>query len=175
MSDDDRELFRRAIRDARPLQREPRVPKGRPRPSPRAAFRRADDEAVLQESLAFDADELAGNSGEALSFHRPSVSRRTLRRLARGRYAVQGEIDLHGLTVAQAKEELAEFLQRAAAQGWRCVRVVHGKGLGSGQRGAVLKPNVDRWLRHQSSVLAFVSTRQVHGGTGAVYVLLKAR
>jgi DNA-nicking Smr family endonuclease len=79
------------------------------------------------------------------------------------------------MTVAEAKSYLAEFLTLAVARSWRCVRVVHGKGLGSGPRGAVLKPNVDRWLRHRDSVLAFVSTRQVHGGTGAVYVLLRAR
>jgi DNA-nicking Smr family endonuclease len=175
VSDDDQEIFRRAMRDARPLASEPRVPKRRPRPKPQAGLRRADDEAGLGESLRFDADHLTELSGEALSFKRPFVSRRTLRRLARGSYAVQGEIDLHGMTVAEAKSYLAEFLTLAVARSWRCVRVVHGKGLGSGPRGAVLKPNVDRWLRHRDSVLAFVSTRQVHGGTGAVYVLLRAR
>jgi DNA-nicking Smr family endonuclease len=175
VSDDDQEIFRRAVRDAQPLASEPRVPRRRPRPKPQAGFRRADDEAVLEESLRFDADHLIDLSGDGLSFKRPSVSRRTLRRLARGSYAVQGEIDLHGMTVAEAKAYLDEFLTLALARGWRCVRVVHGKGLGSGPRGAVLKPNVDRWLRHRDSVLAFVSTRQIHGGTGAVYVLLKAR
>jgi DNA-nicking Smr family endonuclease len=175
VSDDDQEIFRRAMRDARPLRSEPRVPKRRPRPKPQAGFRRADDKAALEQSLDFDGDQLIDYSGEALSFKRTSVSHRTLKRLARGSYAVQGEVDLHGMTVAEAKACLAEFLTLAVARGWRCVRVVHGKGLGSGPRGAVLKPNVDRWLRHRDSVLAFVSTRQVHGGTGAVYVLLKAR
>jgi DNA-nicking Smr family endonuclease len=96
-----------------------------------------------------------------------------MRRLARGSFAVQGEIDLHGMTLAEARPRLEAFLKEAAKSGKRCVRVVHGKGLGSGARGAVLKPNVDRWLRRWDAVLAFVSTRQVDGGTGAVYVLLR--
>lgn len=173
MSDDDREHFRRAMRDARPLETEPRAPQGS-RPPPRARFRRADNDDVLREALAADHEFVDESSGEALRFQRPSVSRRTMRRLARGRYAVQGEIDLHGMTVSEAKVRLAEFIDDAARRGWRCVRVVHGKGLGSGERGAVLKPNVDRWLRRFEPVLAFVSTRAVHGGTGAVYVLLNA-
>jgi DNA-nicking Smr family endonuclease len=161
------------MRGARPLQSEPREPRGRPKPKPAARFRRADDEAVLRESLDFDADDLAANSGDVVRFQRPSVGRRTMRRLARGSFAVQGEIDLHGMTLAEARPRLEAFLKEAAKSGKRCVRVVHGKGLGSGARGAVLKPNVDRWLRRCDAVLAFVSTRQVDGGTGAVYVLLR--
>jgi len=96
-----------------------------------------------------------------------------MRKLARGNYAVQAEIDLHGMTVLEAKPRLAEFIEECARSGHRCVRVVHGKGLGSGQRGPVLKASVNRWLRRWDHVLAFVSTRQVDGGTGAVYVLLQ--
>ena len=96
-----------------------------------------------------------------------------MRRLARGRYAVQDEIDLHGLTVAEAKPRLADFIEYSARSGKTCVRIVHGKGLGSGDRGPVLKRKVARWLRQWDAVLAFVSARQVDGGTGALYVLLQ--
>ena len=174
MSDDERELFRRAMRDARPIQKEPRAAHGRPRPKPAARFRHADEQAVLRESLAFDDDALVTISSDAVRFQRPSVGRRTMRRLARGSFAVQAEIDLHGMTLAEARPRLEAFLDEAVKNGKRCVRVVHGKGLGSGARGAVLKPNVDRWLRRWDTVLAFVSSRQVDGGTGAVYVLLRA-
>ena len=95
-----------------------------------------------------------------------------MRKLARGNFAVQAEIDLHGLTVAEAKPRLKEFIEDSVRSHRRCVRVVHGKGLGSGTRGPVLKDSVNRWLRQWDAVLAFVSTRQVDGGTGAVYVLL---
>ena len=97
-----------------------------------------------------------------------------MRRLARGNYAVQAEIDLHGLTVVEAKQHLHQFIADSVLSGHRCVRVVHGKGRGSGERGPVLKPSVNHWLRRWDNVLAFVSTPQVHGGTGAVYVLLRS-
>jgi DNA-nicking Smr family endonuclease len=97
----------------------------------------------------------------------------TMRMLARGKYSIQAEIDLHGMTVAEAKPRLANFIERCARNGELCIRIVHGKGLGSGRRGPVLKRHVNRWLRQWESVLAFVSARQVDGGTGAVYVLLR--
>lgn len=96
-----------------------------------------------------------------------------MRMLQRGAYAIQAEIDLHGMTVAEAKPRLQNFVERCAKNGKLCIRIVHGKGLGSGERGPVLKNAVNRWLRKWDVVLAFVSARQVDGGTGAVYVLLK--
>ncbi len=170
--DDDRALFRRAMDDARPLERDKRAPDYKPKPVPRARFRRADERSVLKESLEADIEEIETGAGESLRFQRASVGKRTMRKLARGNYAVQGEIDLHGLTVPEAKGALREFISESGARGHTCVRVVHGKGLGSGERGPILKTKVNNWLRRWNEVLAFVSTRQVHGGTGAVYVLL---
>lgn len=174
MSDDDAEIFRRATAGTKPIKTETRVEKPRKKPPPKARFSRADESEVLRESLESDIDDVLAGSGEALRYHRPSVGRRTMRKLARGNYAVQGEIDLHGMTVAEAKPRLAGFIEDAVLMGKTCVRVVHGKGLGSGDAGPVLKPNVARWLRRWDSVLAYVSTRQVDGGTGAVYVLLES-
>lgn len=173
MTDDEIELFRRAMRDAKPIAAPRRADLSPAKPKPRARFARADERAALAESFDFDRDDLEMSSGEALRFHRPGVGRRTMRKLARGTYAVQAEIDLHGMTVAEARPRLAEFIESAARSGKTCVRVVHGKGLGSGQRGAVLKSSVNHWLRRWDYVLAFVSTRQVDGGTGAIYVLLR--
>jgi DNA-nicking Smr family endonuclease len=171
--EDEGDLFRRMMDDARPLDVDRRAPDYKPRPAPRARFRREDERAVLSEILDADIDEIETGAGEALRFHRPSVGRRTMRKLARGNFAVQGEIDLHGMTVPEAKAQLREFVNESVYRGHTCVRVVHGKGLGSGQRGPVLKGKVNNWLRRWNEVLAFVSTRQVHGGTGAVYVLLR--
>ena len=173
MTDDERELFRRALADAKPLRAPRRAMEVIRKPAPRARFARADEQAVLRESLQADVDATESDSGESLRFHRASVGKRTMRKLARGGYSVQGEIDLHGMTVAEAKPRLAEFIDGCAREGKLCVRVVHGKGRGSGARGPVLKQKVNRWLRQWDTVLAFVSTRQVHGGTGAVYVLLR--
>lgn len=166
-------MFRRLLADSRPLAAELRVPLHKPRPVPRARFQRDDDALALQETLSADIDELEVSSGELLRFSRPAVGRRTMRKLARGNFSVQDEIDLHGMTVAEAKSRLREFIVDAAGRGYTCVRVIHGKGLGSGERGPVLKPSVSSWMRRWDEVLAFVSTKQVHGGTGAVYVLLR--
>ncbi|MCP4299146.1 MAG: DNA mismatch repair protein MutS [Gammaproteobacteria bacterium] len=173
VTDKDIDEFRRAISDAKPLKRDDRVPEMKPKPIPRARFAKADEREVLNESLRDDIDTIEQGSGAGLRFHRASVGRRTMRKLARGGYSVQAEIDLHGMTIAEAKPRLADFIDYNAMQGNLCVRIVHGKGLGSGDRGPVLKNAVNRWLRKWESVLAFVSTRQVDGGTGAVYVLLQ--
>jgi DNA-nicking Smr family endonuclease len=175
LTDDDLDLFRRTLADAKPLRTKRRAAEVIRKPAPRARFARADEEAALQESLEADIDDTELHSGESLRFHRPSVGKRTLRKLARGSFSVQAEIDLHGMTVAEAKPRLCEFIESCARDGKLCVRVVHGKGLGSGVRGPVLKHKVDRWLRQWHAVLAFVSTRQIDGGTGAVYVLLRQR
>ena len=171
--DDDTSEFRRVMGDARPIEQDIRAPDYKPKPKPRARFRRDDEEAVLRESLEADIDEIETGAGEALRFHRASVGKRTMRKLSRGSFSVQGEIDLHGMTVPEAKAQLREFVNESVYRGYTCVRVVHGKGLGSGERGPVLKAKVNNWLRRWKEVLAFVSTRQVHGGTGAVYVLLR--
>ena len=173
MTDDDDNLFRRLMSGIKPLKAEERVAKPSKKPKPKARFSRADDTAVLAESLDADIDDLEESSGEALRFKRPSVGRTTMRMLTRGSYAIQAEIDLHGMTLAEARPRLERFVQRCASNNKLCIRVVHGKGLGSGDRGPVLKRGVDRWLRQWDHVLAFVSARQVDGGTGAVYILLR--
>ena len=173
VTDDDHDAFRKSISGAKPLKSEPRAPADKPKPKPRARFTRADESAVLAESLEDDIDTIEHGYGGALRYHRQSVGRRTMRKLARGGYSVQAEIDLHGMTLAEAKPRLRDFIDYSAQQGKLCVRVVHGKGLGSGERGPVLKNAVNRWLRSWDTVLAFVSTRQVDGGTGAIYVLLE--
>lgn len=174
MNDDEADLFRKAVSGAKPLQSEKRVDAAQRKPKPKARFSRADEDAALRESLEADVDDTEAHGGESLRFRRPHVGKRTMRKLARGSFSVQAEIDLHGMTVAEAKPRLAEFIESSARDGRLCVRVVHGKGLGSGHRGPVLKQKVNRWLRQWDSVLAFVSTRQVDGGTGAIYVLLRA-
>jgi DNA-nicking Smr family endonuclease len=168
---DEKRLFQEAVRDVRPLRQHRAAPSVR-RIVPRARFARADRAAVLKESLVVDGvdAELAG--GDELVFLRSHVQAAVLRRLRRGEYRVQREIDLHGLTVVQAKAALREFLIEAIDDHVRCVRIIHGKGLRSGHRGPVLKVAVNSVLRRTGAVLAYVSARRVDGGTGAVYVLL---
>ncbi len=173
VTDEDTETFRKAMRGTKPLRADARVPMSTPRPKPKARHQRADERAVLTQSVAEDIDTSEHSSADALRFGRQHIGRRTMRKLTRGGFSVQAEIDLHGMTLAEAKPRLQDFIQCSAAQDRLCVRIVHGKGLGSGDRGAVLKSAVNSWLRRCDNVLAFVSTRQVDGGTGAVYVLLQ--
>ncbi len=172
--DEDAALFREATRDVRPLVHD-RPPPMRAKPPPRARFARADRLAILEESLQGVADDPALAGGEVASYARAGVPDSTLRKLRRGHYRIQAELDLHGLTVREAKAILREFLAEALDRGLACVRIVHGKGLRSGPRGPVLKTAVSGVLQRSARVLAFASARGVDGGTGAVYVLLSAR
>jgi DNA-nicking Smr family endonuclease len=169
---DEAELFRRAMRDVQPLKRPLRVPPVRRSPRPRAKFARAERAAVLQESIGSGVDLHDVQPGDELLFRRPGVPETVLRGLRRGRYRVESEIDLHGLTVSQAAAQLGAFLREARAHELRCVRVIHGKGLRSGNRGPVLKNSVNALLRRADPVLAFASARPAAGGTGATLVLL---
>jgi DNA-nicking Smr family endonuclease len=175
---DETKLFREAVRDVKPLGAAAQAPEQpssrRRRPRPAAKFSRADRLAVLEESLRDDVIDPEVASGEELVFHRAGIQASALRKLRRGDYRVQGELDLHGLTVSEAKQALREFLAHALMRQWRCVRIIHGKGLRSGHRGPVLKGMVGATLRKVGPVLAYVSARQVDGGTGAVYVLLSS-
>lgn len=165
-------LFRDAVRGVKPLGRGGAHAARQPKPRPRARFTRADRAAVLKESLAAEPADPALAGGEELVYQRPGVQPSVVRRLRRGEYRVEREIDLHGLTVAEAKQALRQFLIDALHRQVRCVRIVHGKGLRSGHRGPVLKGAVSVVLRRTGAVLAFVSARPADGGSGALYALL---
>ena len=167
-------LFRDAMRDVRPLTGSRRHLE-KPAPKPRAYSRRRDEALALQESLDGPPDDADLETGEEMSFRRPGLPIREYRKLRRGQFAVRDELDLHGLNAGEALEAMREFIGESAAHGTRCVRIVHGKGLGSGPRGPVLKNLVNKWLRRWDLVLAFCTTQPRHGGTGAVYVLLRRR
>jgi DNA-nicking Smr family endonuclease len=165
-------LFREAIRGVKPLAHAVRVTHEPPKPHARARFSRADRGQVLEEILHGSPDEPELAAADPSLFARPGVPETIVRKLRRGQYRVQAELDLHGLTAAEATVRLREFLITALQRNARCLRIVHGKGLRSGVRGPVLRQLVNRRLRRTAQVLAFASARQVDGGTGAVYVLL---
>lgn len=171
-TDDEGELFRRAMADARPIRTDTVEP-ARRRARAIARFSRLDERQALRESLEADAHDIELANGSALHYRHPSVNLKTMRRLARGGISVQACVDLHGLNSSEAKEALGAFIAQSMARGYTCVRVVHGKGLKSGHKGPVLKRKVDQWLRRWEPVLAFVSARPADGGTGAAYVLLR--
>lgn len=169
---DDKRLFRDAVRDVKRLRSGPERPQ-KPKPRPRARFARMDELEVLRESLELGAGDLLVETGEELCFKRAGVSDGVLRKLRRGQFRVEAELDLHGFTVAQAKQALREFLAAMMRENRRCVRIVHGKGRGSGHRGPVIKHTVNALLQRTDAILAFASARPMDGGTGAIYALLR--
>jgi len=155
--------------DVDPLPKGKRAEQRKPRPAPVPRQTRLDERATLAESLGpFSPDE-AMETGEELLFVRPGVSRQLLRKMRRGHWVVEAEVDLHGLNRPQALSLTAAFLEKATKRGLRCVRIVHGKGLG------VLKGKLRKWLPLKNEVLAFTQAPAAQGGSGAVLVLLRKR
>lgn len=173
----DHALFLRAIGAVQPLKASARHEKAgqaaRPAPLPRQ--RQQDERAALRETLSdeFDASTLL-HVDEHLSYLRAGIGPDVPARLRRGQWAVQRQIDLHGLRVDQARQALAAFIAAACRSGVRCVRVVHGKGRGSPGKTSVLRAKVPGWLIQKHEVLAFVQARPPDGGAGALLVLLRA-
>jgi len=169
------EEFRRALAGVEPLPEPRRRPRERARaaPLPRQTWR--DEQDALRDSLRapLELDD-ALDSGEELVFLRDGMSRQTLRRLRRGHWVVQDDLDLHGMNRVEAAHSVAEFLRRCALRRLRCVRVVHGKGHGSRNREPVLKGKLRKWLMLRDDVLAFCQAPGAQGGGGAVLVLLKS-
>lgn len=173
ISAEESEQFRDAIGQVASLRRPDRQPPYKPRPSTRARQTEKDEQAVMDHLLDHPVDPAMLESGETHEYRRNGVQHAVIRKLRRGQYACRAELDLHGLTAAEARQSLKTFLQEAHGRGLGCVRVIHGKGLRSTGRGPVLKPRVAAWLRQRADVLAFCTARPVDGGSGATYVLLR--
>jgi DNA-nicking Smr family endonuclease len=170
---DDRELFRAAMTDVKPLPPANRVEPAPRRPAARALQQELDDREVLRELLSHgDVEE--HETGEELLYLRPGYQPSLLRRLRRGHYSIADTIDLHHMDVATARQVLLDFIERSLRGHRSCVRVVHGKGLRS-RNLPKLKMMTGRELRRHPRVIAFASCRPVDGGTGATTVLLTAR
>ncbi len=172
--DDEAALFRAAMRDVRRLDARPRPTIAHRTAPPRARFARAARRESQIGILPGAAADLEVAGADRLSFRRPGVQESVLRKLRRDQFPIGAEIDLHGLTAAQAEAELRRFLGSALARGVVCVRIVHGKGHRSGDRGPVLKATVNALLKRSPPVLAFTSASPRAGGSGATTVLLRA-
>lgn len=172
VSDEDTQLFRDAMKQTRPIQTDKvSFNKRRPKPIPRQRLK--DEQQVMDDLLSDEFDVSDVETGEELMFTRTGLQHNVLRKLRRGQFPVEEELDLHGQTVNTARIAMTEFLHHCLGRRLRCVRIVHGKGFRSKNQKPVLKNKVNNWLRQRDEVLAFCSARPVDGGTGAVYVLLK--
>lgn len=175
MSDIDKEaskLFRKTVGKVRPVYSD-KHDEAISAPPPRLLYSKTAKE-LIEDSLENLHEQPELQIGDVLNYARPGVSHSTLRKLRRGQYRIEAKLDLHGLNLAEARLSLLTFIRKHRYQNQRCVLVIHGKGWRSSNQGPVLKPNVNHWLRQLDEVLAFNSARPVDGGTGAVYVLLRA-
>ena len=168
----DRELFRQTVGAVKPLRCD-RVDPIPIHPAPIPRFSEADEQQVLVDMISDYFEPADLETGEELYYRREGVQQAVLRKLRRGHFQVGAALDLHGMSVAAAKQALTIFLHDVRREDISCVRIIHGKGKGSRHRGPILKQKVNHWLRQRDEVLAFCSARATDGGTGAVYVLLR--
>ena len=169
-----RRLFADTVGPVTPLPPHGRRLHDLPRPELLPRQRELDEQAALHEAMSDEVDiETLLLTDDGLSFHRNGVGPDVVTRLRRGHWSIQGELDLHGLRRDAAREQLGVFMREAARRGWRCLRVVHGKGHGSPGRQPVLKAKVQRWLGQRAEVLAFTQASGPMGGAGALIVLLR--
>lgn len=167
---EDADLFREAIGDVKRIV-DDRANSGKPAPRPVPKQLEKDERQVLDDLLSGDYENLSLADG--ISFLRPGMQHNVMRKLRRGQYVINAELDLHGMTSAEARRALTIFLTEARQTGQQCLRIIHGKGLRSANSGPVLKPMVAKWLSQRDEVLAYCTARVTDGGSGAVYVLLK--
>jgi DNA-nicking Smr family endonuclease len=144
----------------------------KPRPVPKQSH--YDEQKIMKGLLVSPSEHEDMQPGDSLSYVQPGIQKQVFRKLKRGQYRIEAELDLHGLTRLEAQQQLDEFVNECRDHGIRCARIIHGKGYGSSNHGPVIKPLVNQWLQRCADVLAFCSARPVDGGTGAVYVLLKS-
>jgi DNA-nicking Smr family endonuclease len=168
----ERNLFTRSVGPVVPLPHVAVAPRRQP-PEPRARQRERDEAAVMAQAISdeFDVDTLL-DTDETLSYRRADIGPEVVRKLRRGVWAIQAQLDLHGLRRDEARERLNLFVHESHRGGLRCVRVVHGKGNGSPGREPVLKGKVKGWLVQKREVIAFTQARASDGGSGALLVLL---
>lgn len=169
---DDIELFRSTVGEVKPLAND-RAEVNKPATEAIPAQLERDEQRAREDfkSQRYDLENVS--LGDEVQYHRPGIQRSVVRKLRRGFYSVNSEIDLHGLTRTEAKHALGEFITDALRQHHHCVRIIHGKGLSSSNQGPVLKPLTIKWLLRCEDVIAFCTARAADGGTGALYVLLK--
>lgn len=173
--DDPPQDFLSALAGVKRLPASDRLPPVRQAlPSTQPRQRQLDELAVMAELLQDPQHPEDFESGDTLTYRGEGIQDSVWKKLRRGQFQLQGECDLHGLNRDDARVEIVHFLAHCADQRWRCVRIIHGKGNGSPNSGPVIKRHLDGWLRKRKDVLAFCSARVQDGGTGAVYVLLRA-
>ena len=169
---DDKSLFHMAVDGITPLTQE-RVQHAKKQLEPEPQFQSYEPADSIDSLYSEEFEPKTISNEDPLSFQRSGVQYRLFNQLRAGQLAVDAELDLHGMTIPIAHQQLAEFIHQCRQERIRCVRIIHGKGWGSKNNQPVLKTKLNSWLQQEQNVLAFCSTPIEDGGTGAVYVLLR--
>jgi DNA-nicking Smr family endonuclease len=163
----DADLFRQALEGVTPL------PPDDHRIAPAVKPRKSIPAVIAPAPVANTLSDHGAGDIAVTEFLRPGLSRMTLRKLRRGEWPPQDEIDLHGLNTDEARRSLIEFLHASSLRKLRCINVIHGKGWRSEGRDGILKVHTRHWLTQHAQILAFCEAPPNAGGGGAVWVLLK--
>lgn len=169
--EDDNKSFKDLMKGVKPLSSNKIDPDSAPKPK----FKRRESTNPSSSQTTFGELEYAApvSSDEVLSFVRGGIQQKLMNKLKKGQIPFEVKIDLHGATVSQAGKELQSAIDECYQHGMRCILVVHGRGKGSFDNKPAIKTHVNQWLRDSAKVLAFHTALAHHGGTGALYVLLK--
>jgi DNA-nicking Smr family endonuclease len=171
LSSEDADLFRQSVGQVTAIKKDKVLLKSNAKPSPRPKIQQPEIDNPLQNGLD-ESVELLSNE-DKVNFLSPGMQKNVLKKLRKGYYGLDADIDLHGLTSYAAKQQLLKFLHHCVEDGCRCIHIIHGKGYRSPDSVPVLKNDINLWLRQHKDVLAFCSTPPKDGGTGAVFVLLR--
>ncbi len=168
---EDSELFRRTIGKVEPISTDKLLLKTGKKPRPCPARPVPDFEDKIDHNIASDSENLSQE--DIVSYIGAGLQKNVLKKMRQGFFGLDAEIDLHGLTSREARQQLLRFLYFCVEDGCRCVHIIHGKGYRSPNYRPVLKNALNKWLRQHRDVQAFCSAAPRDGGTGAVYVLLR--
>ena len=171
---DEQDLFQQEMASVKPLVQERSHPIANTI-EPEPIIQEKDDKYSFDSLYSEEFEPKTIGNEEAISFQRSGVQDRLFKQLRQGQLTLDAELDLHGMTIPIAHQQLAEFIDECRKQNIRCIRIIHGKGWGSKDNKPVLKTKLNAWLQHEENVLAFCSTPIESGGTGAVFVLLRRK
>ena len=171
-SSTDLELFLKAVGTVKPVPQRHLIA-DTPKPSAEPRQSQRDERAVIDDMFSDNwlTEEL--QPGDFIEYSAGGLQHKVMKKLRQGKFRRDAEMDLHGLTAERARQALSQFLADADQNGWRCVKIIHGKGLRSNRSSPLIKSRLNSWLRQRRQILAFCSTPPADGGTGAVYVLLR--
>ena len=171
-TDDDKALFQKEMAHVKPIKPSGKVPHKPKQKVAKKSKKHTSDKLAYEVYDSFS-DAPIEDCPEHLSYSKSGLQHSLLKKLRLGKMPIESHLDLHGMTVNEARQALLYFIAECEDLQCRCVIVVHGKGYSSPNNKPVIKAYVNRWLRESAPILAFCSAQAADGGTGAAYVLLK--